>query len=216
MKICSKCKIPKLETEFYKDKRRENGLYPQCKACFKKYREDNKEKVFVMKKQWCENNREKSNITQKKYYENNKEKVTIKKKQYDQSPVGKELRRRRRGEIPRTFKNKLDCNMSTSIRNCLKRQGTSKGGHHWENLVGYKLEELILNLESQFKNGMSWKNYGYGEDKWCIDHGVPIIYFNYDSPEHPEFKVCWGLNNLHPLWCSENFSKGAKLCWYTR
>jgi hypothetical protein len=60
---------------------------------------------------------------------------------------------------------------------------------------------------------MKERDYGHGKGKWCIDHDTPIAYFNYDSPTHPEFMVCWGLSNLYPMWCSENFSKGDKLPW---
>jgi len=62
-------------------------------------------------------------------------------------------------------------------------------------------------LESKFKNGMSWKNYG----KWHIDHAIPDIRFRYKSPEDEEFKKCWALNNLQPLWAKENIRKGGKI-----
>ncbi len=37
MKICSRCSIEKSLTEFYKEKRTKDGLYPHCKACHKAY-----------------------------------------------------------------------------------------------------------------------------------------------------------------------------------
>lgn len=33
MKCCSKCKVEKPRSEFGKDKRRPDGLYPQCREC---------------------------------------------------------------------------------------------------------------------------------------------------------------------------------------
>jgi hypothetical protein len=33
VKTCSACRTPKDEGEFYKDKRRTDGLYPQCRKC---------------------------------------------------------------------------------------------------------------------------------------------------------------------------------------
>lgn len=36
MKVCSKCKVEKELTDFNKDKRREDGLFPQCRDCKKK------------------------------------------------------------------------------------------------------------------------------------------------------------------------------------
>ena len=42
MKVCSRCKLNKPKTEFYRDKRRKDGRYPLCKKCraidIKKYR----------------------------------------------------------------------------------------------------------------------------------------------------------------------------------
>lgn len=33
MKCCSKCKLDKPRSEFGKDRRRPDGLYPQCREC---------------------------------------------------------------------------------------------------------------------------------------------------------------------------------------
>ena len=84
-------------------------------------------------------------------------------------------------------------------------------------LLPYTKEELILHLESLFDkpkwNGyqwvddivdLSWDNIG----EWHIDHIRPVASFNYDSTEHPDFKKCWALNNLQPLWAVDNMSKG--------
>jgi hypothetical protein len=54
---------------------------------------------------------------------------------------------------------------------------------------------------------MTWENYG----KWHIDHKRPIASFNFTSYEDPEFKECWALNNLQPMWAKENMSKGNKI-----
>lgn len=64
----------------------------------------------------------------------------------------------------------------------------------------------MAHLERQFSPGMSWANYG----RWHIDHDTPVARFNFDSAEHPEFKACWALTNLKPLWARDNLSKGAR------
>ena len=33
VKVCSRCKTPKDESDFYADKTRKDGLYPQCRSC---------------------------------------------------------------------------------------------------------------------------------------------------------------------------------------
>jgi len=83
----------------------------------------------------------------------------------------------------------------------------NKNDRNWEKLVGYSLNELKKHLEKQFKDGMSWDNYG----KWHIDHEIPKSVFNYTKPEHTDFKRCWALKNLQPMWAEQNKVKGAKL-----
>ena len=51
----------------------------------------------------------------------------------------------------------LNINISNHIRYSLR---CGKDGHHWETLVGYKVSQLKKHIEKQFKDGMSWGNYG--------------------------------------------------------
>ena len=79
-----------------------------------------------------------------------------------------------------------------------------KGRKQWENLVGFGLDSLRKHLESHFKDGMTWENYG----SWHIDHKIPITAFNYQGPGDIDFKRCWSLKNLQPMWAVENIRKG--------
>ncbi|MDO3431151.1 hypothetical protein QWJ46_00490 [Rhizobium sp. CBN3] len=83
----------------------------------------------------------------------------------------------------------------------------AKAGRKWELLVGYTIDDLMAHLEKKFTPGMSWDNYG----DWHIDHEVPKSAFNYETPEHLDFKRCWALNNLRPMWAKANISKGNRL-----
>jgi len=83
----------------------------------------------------------------------------------------------------------------------------AKGNCHWEDLVDYTIDDLKNHLENQFKEGMSWDNYG----KWEIDHIIPVSAFNFNSPNDPQFKLCWALNNLQPLWKRDNRTKTNKI-----
>lgn len=95
--------------------------------------------------------------------------------------------------------------LSLGIRRSLNG---NKGGRHWESLVGYTLEQLKDHLESLFQSGMLWDNYGfYG---WHIDHKRPISSFSFTEPEDEEFKQCWALENLQPLWAEDNIKKSDK------
>ncbi len=104
-----------------------------------------------------------------------------------------------------TPKGKLDQCFSQNIRESLKG---SKAGRHWEDLVGYTVDQLMKHLEKLFKPGMTWENYG---TVWEIDHKTPKAVFNYARPGDLDFRICWSLKNLQPLEKSINRSKQAKL-----
>lgn len=75
---------------------------------------------------------------------------------------------------------------------------------HWKAL-GYSSAQLLQRLESLFKEGMSWENYG----EWHVDHIVPVSAFRFLSEEDEQFRSCWSLSNLQPLWAQENMRKGG-------
>lgn len=100
---------------------------------------------------------------------------------------------------------KLGHCISTHIYNSLKG---SKNWGHWEELVGYKIDDLKKHIESLWEEGMSWSNYGRGKGKWNIDHVTPITYFNIIDYECEDFKKAFLLSNLQPMWSHENQSKG--------
>jgi hypothetical protein len=221
MKICVKCELLKLEEDFHRDKNKKDGLSRKCKECQKEYRKayykDHMEVAAEYNKQYCKNNHEKTVMWHRQYRKNNFDKEMVRVKLWFQTPSGKlslkKAWKKSRERILSTPKGKLSRSLSCAINISLKRVGSSKNGCHWEDLVGYKVSELKQHLEKQFTEGMNWDNYGHGKGKWSIDHHVPINYFGYSDPKDKEFKKCWGLRNLQPLWCSENFSKGAKLNW---
>ena len=74
-------------------------------------------------------------------------------------------------------------------------------------MLGYNVEDLYKNIESKFKDNMSWKN----RDEWQIDHIIPESYFNYSNIEDEAFKKCWALDNLQPLWTEDNLRKSNKI-----
>jgi hypothetical protein len=94
--------------------------------------------------------------------------------------------------------------MATQIRIALRGE---KNGRSWEKLVGYTRDELVKHLESLFTDDMSWDNYG----QWHIDHVLPQDSFKFSSAEDEQFKVCWSLSNLQPLWAIDNIRKGNRL-----
>lgn len=114
--------------------------------------------------------------------------------------AARRLHARRQATSPQYRVNRA---MSAHIRWSIAK---SKGGQRWERLVGYTLKDLMEHLERQFSKGMTWENYG----KWHVDHIIPLSSFEYTSPDDPEFKACWALTNLRPLWARENIRKRDK------
>jgi hypothetical protein len=134
--------------------------------------------------------REKANIYHKYWHKKHPEKV----REYGKRQYIKD----RRVDLFR-----LNNSMSRGILYSIHK---NKNGQHWETLVGYTLKNLHAHLKSKFTDGMSWKNYG----EWHIDHIIPISRFHFKTAEDAEFKVCWGLANLQPLWAKDNRSKHDK------
>lgn len=240
-KKCSKCKEIKTIGEFNKDRQKKDGLSYCCKECkkiksrkwylnnaeaireySKEYRKNNLEKVkeLIRKctKEWQKNNIEYRKKYAKQYYRDNLEnekkrhkrfiannpnyyKEYNKKWRVNNPEYDKEWCRDRREKDP-TFR--LSKNISRMIRKSIHN---NKDGYHWENLLGYSLRDLMAHLESKFENDMTWQNMG----EWHIDHIKPISSFSFISCKDKEFKECWSLNNLQPLWAVENIKKGNRL-----
>lgn len=82
-------------------------------------------------------------------------------------------------------------------------KGKTKGGSAVRDL-GCTIPQLMKQLESKFKPGMTWDNYG----KWHIDHIKPLIKF--DLTDRLQLKIACHHSNLQPLWGEDNLSKGAE------
>ena len=56
MKKCSTCGVEKDYSEFYKDKRKKNGLYSNCKQCHREAMVKYKDNGGYSSKEWCKEN----------------------------------------------------------------------------------------------------------------------------------------------------------------
>ena len=74
---------------------------------------------------------------------------------------------------------------------------------------GYNAHDLVKHIQNQFGSRMSWDNHARSTVgfRWEIDHVVSRSELRYDSLNHPNFKKCWGLDNLRPLDAKENKSR---------
>jgi hypothetical protein len=81
-------------------------------------------------------------------------------------------------------------------RGFTKRSALSK-------LLGCSFEEFRAHIASQFREGMSWDNYG----SWHIDHIIPLS----TAKTLDALENLAHYTNLQPLWAAENLSKKDKL-----
>jgi hypothetical protein len=73
-------------------------------------------------------------------------------------------------------------------------------------LLGCSPDFLKFYLESRFKEGMTWDNYGV--KGWHIDHIIPCASFDFTKTE--DQKKCFHYSNLQPLWWFDNLMKSDK------
>lgn len=205
-KICTTCNNKKLLSDFCKDKGKKDGLSTRCTKCAKecchKWYEKNSEKVKKKAKKWGINNPGKRKAIARKWVVANYAKVyetTLKWNKKNKDRINNAGNERRK--IPSI---RLNHRMQTAVRAAIKQ---NKNGRRWELLVGYTLKDLKRHLEKQFIDGMSWENI----TEWQIDHKIPKAVFNYTKSEHQDFKRCWALSNLQPMWTKENREKHAKI-----
>lgn len=229
MKQCSKCKIWKVEGHFSKCKNRkkETVLRSWCKECARSnqrkwYNEGGKNMPCFQSKEA----KLKAGLKGIEYYwlnyeyyaeyrkSENRESSLLKytksvkfrdvQKRYKHSVKGKLSRKLCKQKSRENPQYRLNSSISRSINRGLTGQ---KNNRHWEDLVGYNLDELKEHLEKRFCIGMDWNNYGF----WHIDHIIPQSFFKFDNSDDVEFKMCWRLENLQPLWAKENMLKSNSL-----
>ena len=210
-KKCSSCGQIKFINEFNKNRSKKGGYACQCKKCIRQYQVENKEYIKKYKKQYRKTHRSYFNKHSKLWKDNNKEYIKKYKKQYNITHL-KQNREYQKQYYANNSKAKISNRISSRIWHSLIN---GKEDKHWGNLVGYSLEHLIQHLESKFTKDMTWDNYGNGDNfnGWHIDHIIPVSLWKFTSYKDREFKLCWALANLQPLWGKANLKKYNK-CIY--
>jgi hypothetical protein len=195
------------------------------------YREQNKEHKAKTDKLYLLKNRERLLEYKKDYYQKNKKHFSEIGKNYRKEKADeiREYRLKNRDRILKRkrdwsrenikhvlqyVKNKRDTDIQYKIRNCIRNrinsaivyQKTTKYSSSLE-LLGCSTQNAKKHIEKQFKEGMSWENYGH--KTWHIDHIVPCASF--DLTDLEQQKKCFHYTNLQPLWAHENLSKGSKI-----
>jgi hypothetical protein len=96
---------------------------------------------------------------------------------------------------------RVQCNLRHRLKEIMGK--VKKGGtEHRNNLTGCSTRQLAKHLESQFKRGMTWENYG---TNWHVDHILPCASFDHNDPK--QRMQCWHWTNLRPLDAKRNLDK---------
>ena len=154
----------------------------------------NREKRLQYFSDWQKNNRDHLNDYHQKWREKNIDKHRENKRNYEKT---------RKSNDPLY---KLISNFRTAIYQVLKENRVDKNQSYFDGLQDTP-EQLIVHLEKQFTEGITWENYG----KWHVDHKLPISSFNIQKMGDSEFMKCWSLENLQPMWGEENIRKSNKI-----
>ena len=205
MKTCSKCKEEKDFLCFHRSSYNKDGFKSQCIECRKtpaqKYREENKEKISETHKEHYKKNQDRLKKKQRAYYTNNKPKVLEYQKEYARENSDKIKKRQREywGENPLAY---FKIKVRNSICDAFSRRKKLKNLHS-EEILGCTMDDFFVYIASQFKEGMSLKNYG----EWHLDHIIPLAIA---ETEEDVIFLCHYLN-YQPLWAEENLAKGSSI-----
>jgi 5-methylcytosine-specific restriction endonuclease McrA len=120
----------------------------------------------------------------------------------------------------KSIRGRISRNVSTRFSAYLRGDGRPYVSKFSIKCLGYTFDTLKQHLESQFRPGMSWDNYG---SEWHIDHIVPLSLHEHEDAM-TLIKHAWSLNNLMPRWSTTgialthgdtqigNMNKGNKIC----
>ena len=141
-------------------------------------------------KGWRAKNRERMRLQHAAWCDKNRERLNNWRRPYSRQRYAEDLGHR----LMRILRRRLN--------HATRAVGKTKDCHAIE-LVGCDLATLKAHLESLWKPGMSWENYGH--DTWHIDHIRPCSSFDLSDPEQQ--RQCFHYKNLQPLWSEENLRK---------
>jgi hypothetical protein len=224
MKKCRKCGVPKPLEDFYNCNRTKDGKRSVCKECTntenkernkinkvkynahgREYYQNHKAERHAYHKDWYKLNKEAKREQNERWKKENPEKYREMMQNWYVNNRDKKLRQNRENEIKR-LQNDPMCRIVKNLRGRISGlvSGRLKSAPTLI-LLGCSLEFFKEYLASQFRDGMSWENYGV---YWHIDHIKPCSLFDLSKQE--EQNVCFHYTNMQPLLAKENLAKHNK------
>jgi hypothetical protein len=189
------------------------------KAYYRSYYISHKDKIKARSKIWKKNNPKAVSESRRRYSLKHKDEILA----YHRRPDIKEKIRKYRAtflkeHLKKYARERARFYRATSIEyrillNCRRRLCKAVNGicmsETTKELLGCDIKALRHHLESKFRDGMSWGN--YGQFGWHIDHIIPCAEFDLTKIE--QRKMCFHYTNLQPLWAKDNHAKSDKLIY---
>ncbi len=229
-RVCTCCKteLPATRDYFHAYKRAPDGCRAVCRVCRAKDHSENKEErsqkkrehwaankdrlLAISRKYYAENTEEQREQARQRHWKNREDRLT-KMRQYRAENFEAINARKRVASIASWHEKygvDLEFTLKHRVRSLIRATLVNgRSGKRMREILGYSTVELRSHIESLFAEGMSWAEFLAG--KIHIDHIRPVSSFNITSDQCDDFKACWALSNLQPLWAFDNLSKGAKI-----
>lgn len=224
-KTCTKCNIilPAIVGNFYKDNQKKDGLSSSCAECCKKTRsktykeiisprEKNKRKeskeLYLNSEEYklfLIESKKKDKIRKKKWADKNRdlinEKARSKPRKKPSPDKIKQYKKKDYDKIMNDPYKKFIHYARVRIYDCFKE----KKNFSIKGVIHFTHDDFVIHISSLFKDNMSWDN--YGKNGWHIDHIRPLASFDLNNEK--DLNEAFSLQNLQPLWSSDNCSKGS-------
>lgn len=172
----------------------------------KYYKSDAKKNID---KRFRENNKEKIQQYEKRKREKFKERIAVSKKQCRLKKIDhyrKKNREIHKNRLKSDPQYRFICGIRNLIGESIRKMNYTKNSTTYE-ILGCEFDFFKSYIESKFTKGMNWDNRGIGEDKWQLDHIIPIS----SAKTQEEVIKLNHYTNFQPLWSEDNLRKSNKL-----
>jgi hypothetical protein len=218
--ICKECSREKRKKNLEYNKQRDSKRYQNKREELikkaKEYRETHKREIKELRDKYYQENKDIILSKNNKYREDNLDKIKAKQREYhnknkqtrnlDSREYSKNNRKRLSEYVRYRYNNNDEYRLRVICREMVRRMFDSIHANKilkTNEILGYSPLELKEHIERQFKEGMTWSNYG----EWVIDHIIPI-----SSAKNLEEGIELSkLENLQPLWAVDNLIKGNRI-----
>lgn len=190
MKYCKLC-CNNVSVEFFpKRKNNKDGLDTYCKKCnnlkSKEWNAKNKLRRREINKEYALKNRDKVLKDMRDWYRNNAARCKFN--------VAKRIKEREQIDINFKLKRRIRSRLCSALKHNYKTGSAVKD-------LGCSIDYFKKYIEKQFKEGMTWENYGL----WEIDHIIPLA--SVDLTNKKSFFKVVHYTNMRPLWKKDNLDR---------